>query len=237
MSFYPDFARHGLSVRLPFSLSTTPTHVIISIIITMVLGGKALAARARPGPTTRARVTTPTRALFGFGGRDEEKEREKEEQMRAQQEVLKRRKSNSWQAGVKDRRAKASRYLNDPEFKKACDEENRRRFKERQAMEEPEPTSGFRIIVPITPFGMPEYDGGERFDLRLPYVDNGWVDEDADPMKQFRRFIGLVRMTTMKTMKTMMKTTMEKWRKSKNRLGLVASKAPWNETTRTRKRC
>ena len=26
---------------------------------------------------------------------------------------------------------------------------------------------------------------------RLPYVDNGWVDEDADPMKQFRRFIGL----------------------------------------------
>lgn len=54
-----------------------------------------------------------------------------------------------------------------------------------------EPTSGFRIIIPITPFGMPEYDGGERFDLRLPYVDNGWVDEDADPMKQFRRFIGL----------------------------------------------
>lgn len=43
----------------------------------------------------------------------------------------------------------------------------------------------------ITPFGMPEYDGGERFDLRLPYVDNGWVDEDADPVKQFRRFIGL----------------------------------------------
>ena len=100
-------------------------------------------------------------------------------------------------------------------------------------MEEPEPTSGFRIIVPyvgiacvcvprgpwlwsvgtwftgthwhppaltaicslirnrITPFGMPEYDGGERFDLRLPYVDQGWVDEDADPVKQFRRFIGL----------------------------------------------
>ena len=43
----------------------------------------------------------------------------------------------------------------------------------------------------ITPFGMPEYDGGERFDLRLPYVDQGWVDEDADPVKQFRRFIGL----------------------------------------------
>lgn len=42
---------------------------------------------------------------------------------------------------------------------------------------------------------MPEYDGGERFDLRLPYVDQGWVDEDADVAgkvaKQFKRFIGL----------------------------------------------
>ncbi len=36
---------------------------------------------------------------------------------------------------------------------------------------------------------MPEYDGGERFDLRLPYVDNGWVDEDADMMKQIGRWV------------------------------------------------
>lgn len=34
--------------------------------------------------------------------------------------------------------------------------------------------------------GMPEYDGGERFDLRGKYVDNGWVDEDADVMKKVR---------------------------------------------------
>ncbi len=33
---------------------------------------------------------------------------------------------------------------------------------------------------------MPEYDGGERFDLRGKYVDNGWVDEDADVMKKVR---------------------------------------------------
>ena len=30
----------------------------------------------------------------------------------------------------------------------------------------------------------------ERFDLRLPYVDNGWVDEDADFFKQIGRFFG-----------------------------------------------
>ena len=56
-------------------------------------------------------MRTSPQALFGFGGRDEEKEKEKQEQMRAQQEVLKRRKTNSWQAGVKDRRAKASRCV------------------------------------------------------------------------------------------------------------------------------
>lgn len=38
---------------------------------------------------------------------------------------------------------------------------------------------------------MQEYDGGERFDLRLPYVDNGWVDEEADFGKQVGRFFGL----------------------------------------------
>jgi hypothetical protein len=148
-----------------------------------------LSRKARGYTQRNRQASVAPRALFGFGGRDEEKEREKEEQMRAQQEVLRRRKTNSWQEGVKARRAKASRYLNDSEFKKKCDEENRAKFKKK--MEEMGPEPKFGIIIPIIPLGMPEYDGGERFDLRLPYVDNGWVDEDADPMKQFRRFIGL----------------------------------------------
>lgn len=46
------------------------------------------------------------------------------------------------------------------------------------------------IIIPIAPFGMPEYDGGERFDLRLPHVDNGWVDEDAAFGKTMARIFG-----------------------------------------------
>lgn len=138
----------------------------------------------------RNRTVVTTNALFGgLFGKDDEKEREKEEQYRAQQEVLNRRKSNSWQKGVKERRQKASRYLNDPEFKKQCDEENRKKFLAKKAEEGPEPKFG--IIIPIIPVGIPEYDGGERFDLRLPYVDNGWVDDDADAFKQFKRFIGL----------------------------------------------
>ncbi|KAI8101050.1 hypothetical protein M9434_005430 [Picochlorum sp. BPE23] len=139
-----------------------------------------------------SRVGVVPFALFGFGNNEEkkEREREKEAQFRAQQEILARRKNNSWQQGVKERRAKASRYMQDPEFKKQCDEENRKKFLAKKEAEGPEP-KGFAFIVPIAPFGMPEYDGGERFDLRLPYVDNGWVDEDADPVRQFKRFIGL----------------------------------------------
>jgi hypothetical protein len=58
-----------------------------------------------------------TQALFGFGKKKSEKteaELEKEEQWRAQQEVLARRKNNSWQKEVIERRAKASKYLNRP---------------------------------------------------------------------------------------------------------------------------
>jgi hypothetical protein len=92
---------------------------------------------------------------------------------------------------VDERRGKVSRYNRDPTFKKQVDEERRARFKAARAEEEAarEP-SRFQIIIPVNPMGMPEYDGGERFDLRLPYVDNGWVDEDADFFKQVGRFFG-----------------------------------------------
>lgn len=46
------------------------------------------------------------------------------------------------------------------------------------------------IIIPIAPFGIPKFDQGERFDLKLPYVDQGWVDEDADPLKWVKGLFG-----------------------------------------------
>ncbi|KAK9828584.1 hypothetical protein WJX72_000880 [[Myrmecia] bisecta] len=119
-------------------------------------------------------------ALFGWDRRPGGEE-DRQEQIRLQQEVLRRRRSNSWQKDVDERRAKVKRYNTDPEFKKQIDEDKRARAKaEREAKGEP-PKWG--IIVPLAPFGMPEYDLGERFDLRLPHVDNGWVDEDADMFK------------------------------------------------------
>lgn len=35
------------------------------------------------------------------------------------------------------------------------------------------------LIVPLLPFGMPKYDAGERFDLRSPYSDDGWVVSES----------------------------------------------------------
>ncbi len=39
---------------------------------------------------------------------------------------------------------------------------------------------GARNLIPTQVVG--EYDNGERFDLRLPYVDQGYEDPDADVM-------------------------------------------------------
>lgn len=35
------------------------------------------------------------------------------------------------------------------------------------------------LPIPGMAIGMPEFDGGERFDLRAPYADEGWVDTEV----------------------------------------------------------
>ena len=44
------------------------------------------------------------------------------------------------------------------------------------------------IIIPLAPFEIPEYDYGERFDLRAKYTDEGYEDPDADVMGKIGRF-------------------------------------------------
>lgn len=46
------------------------------------------------------------------------------------------------------------------------------------------------IIIPQVPFGNAKYDNGERFDLRLPYVDEGYVDESASLGNTLKRLFG-----------------------------------------------
>lgn len=41
------------------------------------------------------------------------------------------------------------------------------------------------IVIPLNPMGMPRYDNGERFDLRLPYAETGYEDPESDVMGKF----------------------------------------------------
>lgn len=46
------------------------------------------------------------------------------------------------------------------------------------------------IVVPLLPFGLKEFDEGERFDLRSPYADMGWVDPEETDMWSGLKKIG-----------------------------------------------
>ena len=55
----------------------------------------------------------------------------------------------------------------------------------------PSPAEASAINTPIRWFLTPQYDNGERFDLRLPYVDEGYVDESASLGNTIKRLFGL----------------------------------------------
>jgi len=134
--------------------------------------------RASTTTTTKRIATAPRAGPFDFlqnnkdiGGRDPMYER--------QQEILRKRRSGAnLSKEVNERRAKVSRYINKklPAAEQAkIDAENRRKA---NALSKEAVKGG--IPLPMASFGMPEFDGGERFDLRGKYVDEGWVDpEDA----------------------------------------------------------
>jgi len=53
------------------------------------------------------------------------------------------------------------------------------------------PPSLLSSLPPLqVPFGNTKYDEGERFDLRLPYVDEGYVDESASLGNTLKRLFG-----------------------------------------------
>eukprot|EP00210_Caulerpa_lentillifera_P004257 g4061.t1 len=145
-------------------------------------------------PSAR-RLTVTTHALFG-GGRN--REQEKDEMFRRQQEILEERRSKSGKSikAAEERRRKATAEAREKEEKK-------RLAREAMSRGEKPVTDGPRkpvysdednelgIVIPIAPFGIPKYDQGERFDLRSPYVDKGWVDlTEKDPFQWVKDIFG-----------------------------------------------
>ncbi|QDZ18930.1 hypothetical protein HOP50_02g14360 [Chloropicon primus] len=110
-------------------------------------------------------------------------EKAKEKMHQQQLEILRARKDKAKGAQnaerVKQRRAEVSKMMR--KKPKRGDEKKEPRV---QKYDEPENS----IPIPMASFGIPKYDGGERFDLAAPYCDEGYVDEEADVMKKLLGF-------------------------------------------------
>jgi len=136
--------------------------------------------------------------LFNFGGqKDPRKEQLQAEQMRIQAEILARRKNPKAKEElvkkVDERREKVAAKVGSTSYTKIKDEEDPLKqwqsakkkglIKElgyKAVGEERGVTSilGFSVPLILSPIDRPEMDNGERFDLRLPYAERGYVDED-----------------------------------------------------------
>ena len=106
-----------------------------------------------------------------------------------QQEILKKRRQNvNLEKEINERRRRVGGYMkkNLPEAEmRKINAENERKAK---ALSKEAMKGG--IPLPMASFGMPEFDGGERFDLKGPYADEGWVDETDDGLGFFSRLFG-----------------------------------------------
>lgn len=160
----------------------------LSVPATRGIRAGSRATAGRPSRASSLRV----QALFGFGGKSgekSEKELDKEEQFRIQQELLEKRRTGSMIRDANERRRKVSETLASRKAERTAEREalGRGEMPESLAKWKPykkkEDAEGYGggIIVPLNPLGMRMYDEGERFDLRSPYSDDGWVDpEETD---------------------------------------------------------
>lgn len=136
--------------------------------------------------------------MFGWGkknGEKSEKELQKEEMYRQQQEMLEARRSGTSLQEANQRRAKVAETVAARKAARRAERDALARgempdslkdWRNYSNKEDETATSG--LVVPLLPFGMPKYDAGERFDLRSPYADDGWVDpEETDAFAGFKK--------------------------------------------------
>ncbi|KXZ47774.1 hypothetical protein GPECTOR_33g656 [Gonium pectorale] len=133
----------------------------------------------------QTQLLVSSRVAAPFSKSKKDVDDEKEEQWRVQQELMEKRRSGQLIKEANERRKKVAETV---ESRK----ELRRREKEALARGEmPDTLQNWKpydkeidekansgIVVPLLPFGIKKYDEGERFDLRSPYSDAGWVDPD-----------------------------------------------------------
>lgn len=119
------------------------------------------------------------------------KKGEKDEAFQKQQEILARRRdkkrNNEHFEEIKKRREAIESYYDKRRLKVAVGEDPLiawKKLKDEGLIDESsysEMDEG-GIPIPMASFGIPQYDNGGRFDLRLPHVEVGYADPDADIM-------------------------------------------------------
>jgi len=134
-----------------------------------------------------------TQALFGWGKKQDTSD--KDEQFRMQQELLEMRRTGGAIKEANARRQKVAEVVAERKAARKSERdalargempESLGKWKNYANKDDAEGTSG--IVVPLLPFGMRKYDEGERFDLRSPYADDGWVDpEETDAWAGFKK--------------------------------------------------
>lgn len=152
----------------------------------------------------------------------------REEQLRIQQDILQRRKDKNqmdrYFKSVEERRKGVSKAAAETKWrdeKGFTDPLNRwleakKNGKVNPLGYEPVPDKtksklGLTFVVPLNPIGMPRYDNGERFDLRLPYAETGYEDPEADFMgKIAKKFQNAFRGSEKDTKETQIGSSTEK---------------------------
>lgn len=119
------------------------------------------------------------------------KEGEKDDAFRRQQEILARRrdarKNKDYFNNVNKRRDDVEEYFDNRRLKVNIGEDPIvawKKMKEDGFIDEAGYTEEDEggIPIPMASFGIPKYDRGGRFDLKLPHVEIGYTDPDADIM-------------------------------------------------------
>lgn len=119
------------------------------------------------------------------------KKGEKDEAFQQQQEILERRrnkkKNNEHFESIEQRRQSIQEYYEKRKLKVPNGEDPIiawKKMKDEGLIDESQYTEFDEggIPIPMASFGIPKYDNGGRFDLRLPHVEVGYTDEDADVM-------------------------------------------------------
>ena len=134
---------------------------------------------------------------------DANKEYQKEQQFRIQQEMLARRRNkkdmDKYFESVEKKRKEVDIKVKETIYTKITDKEdplkkwkqNKQEGKIKKLGYEDVPQSKFLTFqLPQNPIGLENMDNGERFDLRLPYSERGYEDEEADLGYKISKFMG-----------------------------------------------